>query len=167
MKLLDGWRRQVRSVVPRGFIRRDQQTGALLASDFPRFDEAEKTARRLKEAGYTVHTMDGVAHITPGEDLFFRWLRELPCPPVCPTDDTLFSYAMAQRLLREKAPMNRRHLSLLVELCKALDAGNFTYLNDFSQQLALCQRRHQPLPAAAGKLILCALYTLEGGTFPC
>ena len=76
MGALDAWRREVRALIPRGFLRRDAGEDAVLVSDYPRWEEAGAVTERLRAAGYAVAVREGLAHIEAVAKLASRILRE-------------------------------------------------------------------------------------------
>ena len=162
MNALTPWRREVRALIPRGFLRRDQGDG-LLISDYPRFAGADEITARLVRAGYRVELRDGLAHVDGGADRYVRLIRESACPQAPPREDTLALGALARRLARENVPPEEQPLAPLRLTLKYLDAGDLDGLyRALALAIALLQREKRPLPAAAGKWILCALAEREG-----
>lgn len=163
MKPLDGWRRELRTLIPRGFLRRDQSPEYLFVSDFPRFEGAEDTAGRLRNAGFTVRIAGGLAHLDAGREKYAALLRALPCPCVTTTDDNLFACSLARRLCEADTPIERQPLRRIGQWMKRLDAENRQVIPEIAAYAARCQREGRPLPSAAGKVIFCALAHAEGG----
>ena len=168
MKPLDIWRGEIRALCPRGFLRRDRDPAYLFISDFPRFDEAEGAAERLRSAGFSVWMADdGLAHIDAEEEKYAAFFRSLPLMPVSMTDDNLFAFALARRLNEAGTPIESQPLRRLGQWMKQLDAENRHVLSDIAAYAARCQRERLPLPSAAGKLIFCALSLAKGGNQRC
>lgn len=153
MNPLAPWRRELRGLIPKGFLRRDQGEG-LFVSDYPRFGEGE-TTKRLRSAGYAVDVADGLAHIDGTAEKYRALLSSLPPAHPEPTDDTLFLYALARRLERSKAPFSPEAIPVIRAALKYADAGDRTGLYAFlSPAAALAQRRKTPLPAETGRIAL-------------
>lgn len=167
MKPLDGWRGELRGLIPRGFLRRDQGIEAVFISDYPRLADERAVTRRLTDAGYRVQISGSLAHIDGTEEKYLSLLSALPCPSPPPRDDTLYHWSLAQRLLRAQTPLESQPLPLLGQWMKRLEAGDEGAIRDIAAYAARCQREGMPLPAAAGKLILCFLSDLQGGITPC
>ena len=167
MSVLDAWRREVRALIPRGFLRRAQGEG-LFVSDYPRFPGAEKGTESLLAAGFRVKMDGSIARIDVCEDKARAFLRGLPLTDVPPTDETLPIWALAQRLVRADGPVTDPSLDWLTGLLKRLDEGR---VNEAAAELAaraaVCQRRHAPLPGAAGRLLLLALSERKGDEKTC
>ena len=163
MNPLSVWRSELRQLIPCGFLRRDSKPDSLFVSDYPRWPGAENVTRSLMDAGFSVTPEERAAHIDGTCSRYALLLAELPLPSVQPTDETLYACALAQRLMRGNAPFLPCHLPILRALLKATDAGELPDLRRLSGQAAEAQRLHRPLPAAAGRLLLCALALREGG----
>ena len=75
---------------------------------------------------------------------------------------------VARRLIRAETPAEAQPLEGMPGLLKLLEQGR---LDDAARETAafaaLCQRRGDPLPSAAGKLLLLALQEREGENSPC
>lgn len=168
MRPLDPWRAELRALIPKGFLRRDQSPRFLFASDYPRFDGAEEITRALAAAGFSAAVRGRIAHLDAGGDKYASLLSRLPVPAVTPRDETLFAYSLARRLLQSGAPPDRQSLPLLGQWMKRLEAGQAGVYAEIAACAALCQREKRPLPAAAGAIILCALEEEErGGSVSC
>ena len=167
MKPLEPWRRELRGLIPRGFLRRDQSPSGVFASDYPGFPDADAVTARLQGAGYRVTIEKGVAHLDGTADKYAALAGALPSSAPVPTDGTLFSWSLARRLLDRGDPVTSSALPALGALAKRLDAGDERAIEDFSAWAARRQRCHQPVPAAAGRLIFCFLSHREGGNAPC
>ena len=168
MSALDAWRREVRALIPRGFLRRDAGEDAVLVSDYPRWEEAGAVTERLRAAGYAVEVREGLAHIDGSREKYLRLFSALPCPEGTPTDETLYAFSLARRLIAADVSLEEQPLFLLGQWMKRLDGGDQRVIPVIAAHAALCLRRKQPLPSAAGKLILCALFDSEqGGTPSC
>ena len=157
MKMLDAWRREVRSLVPRGFVRISRGEG-LFASDYPRFDGAQAVTRALRQAGYQVTQEGPLARIDGTKEKYTAFLRALPCACPIPSDDTLAAFSLARRLMEVPPPLEDQPLFWIGSWIKIVDAGHFAQAEEtLAAYTALCQRLHQPLPAAAGKILLLML----------
>lgn len=168
MSALDAWRREIRSLIPRGFLRRDAGDGAVFVSDYPRWEGAGETTERLTAAGYAVTVREGLAHIDGSREKYLRLLSALPCPDGAPTDETLYAFSLARRLTAAASPPEAQPLLLLGQWMKRLDGGDAGVIPEIAAYAARCRREKRPLPSAAGKLILCALFDHEqGGTPSC
>ena len=62
MSALDPWRQELRGMIPRGFLRRDQGDG-LFVSDYPRHGEEEAVSGFLQDQGFSVSIRDFLAYI--------------------------------------------------------------------------------------------------------
>ena len=166
MSVLDVWQQELRPLIPRGFLRRDQKGDSLFLSDFIRFPEAEKVAARIAEKGYTIQWPDGAgpARIDLTSQRYTAFLQSLPCPAPVPEDSTLYPWALAQRLIRANTPITMQNLPPACALIRLLHGGNAQALARLSALAAQGQRLRQPLPAAAGRLVLCMLAEGKGGS---
>ena len=167
MSALDAWRRELRRLIPRGFLRRDQGAG-LFASDYPRFSGAEGVTAALLGAGYRVTVEKGLARIDGNEAKYHVFFTNLSCPDVAPEDDTLYAVSLARRLIRAATQPEEEPLSGYPALLKALDEGKWQEAaDDAAAWAAVCQRQGRKPPSAAGKLILIALIERKGEKTPC
>lgn len=167
MSVLAPWRRELQALIPRGFLRRDQGEG-LFVSDFPRHGNAEAVAAALAASGYRVQIRDGIAYLDGTAQKYRDFFAALPCPSVSPREDTLAAFALARRLIRADVPLEEQPLKDMTAILKLLDAGEILRAaENLAVYAALRQRRHEPLPAAAGKLLFCALAEREGGSILC
>ncbi len=161
MNVLDGWRREIRALIPRGFLRRDQGNG-LFISDYPRFGGAEQIKKALENAGYRVDGASGPARIDAAEEKYCRLLLSAPPERPQPRDRTLNLYALAGRLSASSGALREDNLPQVRETLKLLDArdlaGLYRYL---SPAAAEAQRRHAPLPPGLGDWILYVLWDSE------
>ena len=158
MSALDLWRRELRLIIPRVFLRRDQGDG-LFVSDYPRQGESAAVSARLREMGFSVTVRGTTAYLDASADRYQALLNALPQTEPEPAEDALPLYALAQRLLRGGAPFTPEAVSAVRLSLKMLDAGDFSGLyRALSPLSAEAQRKRQPLPAALGRLILFSLY---------
>lgn len=161
------WREELRALIPRGFVRRDQEEG-LFISDYPRWGREETVSAALLAAGFTVCLSHSLARIDGQCAKYRALLLNLPPAEISPPrEENLYLHALALRLLRAQTPLERQPIPPLRLTLKYLDAGD---LGGLSQKLppllALLQRRGEPLPSAAGTLILNALAEREKGEVP-
>ena len=157
MSALDAWRRELRPLIPRGFIRRDQGEG-LFVSDYPRHGEEAAVSASLREHGFSVFLRDSLACVDASPEKYRALLDGLPdaAPPV--TEETLNLYALANRLIRGGADFSKDALPALRLTLKYLDTKDWKGLYQALSPLSsFAQRQHKPLPAALGRLILFSL----------
>ena len=168
MSPLDMWRREVRALLPRGFLRRAQEGDALFISDLPRhMENAEGVLAALAGVGFRAEEKNGLLYIDGTEEKY-RALAERfpPCPPPDFDGQNAYLYSLALRLLRHSVPPGEQPPALLRLTLKALDAGDESGLaRELPPLLAACQRKKKPLPTAAGQMILDYLSDKEGS--PC
>lgn len=166
MSGLAPWRRELRALIPRGFLRRDQG-GQLLVSDYPRFPGAEEITARIRRAGYAVLIRERLAYLDGTEEKYEALLRPLlPAPDPAPGEDMPLLESLARRLCRED--MSFRPCAALRIALKAWDAGDLSGLYAaLAPEIARLQREKLPLPAAAGVLILAALNEGKGESPSC
>ena len=165
MSALDAWRREIRALIPRGFLRRDQGNG-LLISDYPRWAGSESVTDRLRRAGYRVEIREGLACLDGTEEKYAA--LAVPCPQPPPPEDQLALWALARRLARDPVPIRDQPRQLLGMTLKYLDAGDFSGLyRALAPEIARLQRRGRPLPAMAGAWILTALAERKEGNPSC
>ena len=158
MSALDAWRAILRPLISRGFLRRDQEEKGLLISDFPR--HGANDAKRIREAGFSVEISDGMARIDGTEETYRALIASLPMPEACePGEQDLYLHSLAIRLAKADTPAGDQPLAPIRLVLKCLDVGDLESLKrKLPPMIALLQRQHRPLPSAAGKLILAALY---------
>ncbi len=157
MNALDPWRQVLRPLIPKGFLRRDQGDG-LFVSDYPRYADAESVSARIEKAGFRTAVTDGLARITPERSTCAALLEAAPfcLPPE--EDETLFLRSLARRIADGGAPLTPETERAVWTALRYLDAGDEKGLYRFlSPEAALAQRRHCPLPAGLGRLILQSL----------
>lgn len=157
MNPLDAWRGELRRLIPRGFVRRDQGD-ELLVSDYPRWDRAEEITAALVRAGFTVRPENELAYL----DGSLRKYRALTAALVLETprmtDENLFLYALGDRLLRYGGEVTEENLPLVRLTLKAVDGGDPNALARLlSPACAEAQRKHIGLPKAAGMMIMMVL----------
>lgn len=168
MSALEIWRRQIRPMIPRGFLRRDQGEG-LLISDFPRFEDGEQAANRLRQAGFSVDCHGGMARIDGTKEKYQALWDGLSIGPLSLTDEILPLYALGRRLEVRKVPLEYQPMDLIHLTLKYLDAGDEEgLLRLLPPRIALLQRRRLSLPSLAGALILNHLvHCMKGADAPC
>lgn len=166
MSGLAPWRREARALIPRGFLRRDQGD-QLLVSDYPRFPGAEEVTFRLRQAGFQVLIRDGLACLDGTTEKYASLLRSLPpASGAAPGQDLLPLWSLGKRLCREKTAC--QPCAVLRTILKAWDAGDLTGLyGTLAPVIAKMQREKQPLPAAAGVMLLAALDEEKGDPPSC
>ena len=74
---LNAWREELRRLIPRGFLRRDQGDG-LFVSDYPRHGEEAPVSDALRQAGYTVGLRGSLAHVDGGLEKYCALTEGLP-----------------------------------------------------------------------------------------
>lgn len=167
MNALDVWRREIRALAPEGFLRRDMGGDALFISDYPR-RSAQKDAvtERLREAGFVVLEENGLAHLDGNIEKYRSFMAQFPAPaPVTPTEENLRLYALARRLERAGTDGDEQPLPLIRLTFKYLDAEDPDgLLRLLPPLLAEAQRKHQPLPGFAGRLIFHYLQDKEASS---
>jgi len=167
MSPLDAWRHELRALIPRGFLRRDQGD-SLFVSDYPRHSSEAETTQALKQAGYTVRIKKQMASVDGSLQKYQALPASLPLEAPRMTDENLMLYALADRLLRYGGEVTEENLPLLRLTLKAIDGGDVSWL---AQRLppacAEAQRKHIGLPKAAGTLIFQALKEWERRDSPC
>ena len=167
MSPLDAWRRELRVLIPRGFLRRDQGD-SLFVSDYPRHISEAETTQALKQAGYSVRVENKLAAADGSLHKYRALAAALSLEVPRMTDENLALYALADRLLRYGGEVAEENLPLLRLTLKAIDGGD---LSGLAQRLppacAEAQRKHISLPQAAGMLIFQALCEWERSDSPC
>ncbi len=157
MNALDPWRQALRPLIPKGFLRRDQE-GGLFVSDYPRYGDACSISARIEAAGFRVTVTASLARITPKAETTAALLNAAPvcAPPV--TDENQFFSSLARRIAGTDAPLTPETESAVWTALKYLDAEDRTGLYRFlSPAAALAQRQHRPLPGGLGRIILAFL----------
>ena len=154
MSVLEPWRRALRPLIPKGFLRRDQVDG-LFVSDYPRYGDAESVSARIEKAGFRVKIADGLARITPESETLAALLDAAPIFQPTVTDENLFLHSLARRIAEGNAPQTPETEKTVWTALKYLDAGDMTGLYRFlSPAAATAQRMHCALPGGIGKMIL-------------
>ena len=149
---LDTWRQELRSLIPRGFLRRDQGN-CLFVSDYPRL--GNEAAHGLRDAGYIVEIHGGLAYIDGSPDKYCALAAALPDVRIRPDEAYFWLYSLAAHLQKSGADLTADNLPLVRLTLKKLDEGDLAGLQRLLPSAAAeCQRKHILLPKAAGQLIL-------------
>ena len=157
MTALDEWRLKARALIPRGFLRRDRGDG-LLISDYPRYPDGERVTAALMDAGFRVRVDGQMAILGLSPSRIDEQAGALTEHAPAPTDETLFLWALAQRIVRQGGPAAEADLPAIYLTLKLLDAGELSRLEKTLSPLsALAQRTRHSLPAAIGQMILAHL----------
>ncbi len=167
MSPLDAWRQELRALIPRGFLRRDQGEG-LLVSDYPRLGGAKETTVTLVRAGFTVRQENGLAYVDGSLQKYQALAASLTPEAPRMTDENLFLYALGGRLLRYGGEVTAENLPLIRLPLKAIDGDDLPGLARLlPPACAEAQRKRIGLPKAAGLLIFQALWDEERSDSPC
>ena len=167
MSPLSAWRRELRALIPQGFLRRDQGDG-LLVSDYPRRGGTEEITAALAAAGFTVRLENGLAYVDGSLQKYRALAATLTLEAPRMTDKNLFLYALGGRLLRYGGEVTEENLPLLRLTLKTMDGGDINaLLRLLSPACAEAQRKQISLPKAAGLLIFQALWEWERSDSPC
>ncbi|MBE5787424.1 MAG: hypothetical protein E7324_07790 [Clostridiales bacterium] len=158
MSLLTPWRHEIRALIPRGFLRRDQGDG-LFVSDFPRHCPEMEIENSLKQAGYAVEIRDGLAFIDGNLEKYRAMTAGISFGNVQPEDKNLYLFSLAWDVAKRDVPLERQPMDLLRLTLKCLDQGDEDALiRLLPPRLALLQRQGLPLPSDAGRMILFHLW---------
>ena len=163
MSALDSWRGEIRPLIPRGFLRRDQGSG-LLISDFPRFFPGQDVENALRARGFHVERMDQLARIDGSMEKYRQLANQLQYEALAPDQGEWPLYALGLRLEKRKVPLEAQPMEWIRFTMKCLDAhqeGEIMRL--LPPGIALLQRLHRPLPSLAGALILDDLFHRRKG----
>ena len=162
MSVLDAWREEIRRLIPRGFLRRDQGDG-LLVSDYPRHGEEAPVSNALREAGFTVEIRDGLAYVDGSLEKYRALAVSLRDTEMSLTEESFWLHSLALHLQRTGAEPCADNLYLIRLTLKALDADDLPGLERLlPPAVAEAQRKHIPPPKAAGQLILYAIENPKG-----
>ncbi len=162
MSALVAWREELRRLIPRGFLRRDQGDG-LFASDYPRHGEETPVSDALRRAGYTVDLRGSLAHVDGSVDKYRALAGSLRDAEPPPTEESFWLRSLALHLQRTGAEPCPENLYLIRLTLKALDAGDLPGLERLlPPAVAEAQQKHIPLPKAAGQLIIYAIENPKG-----
>ena len=168
MRLLDPWRRELRALIPRGFLRLCRGDGLFVSDVNRQCDAWQPAAQKMKEQDFEPEVAaDGLLRIGVNtEKLRALWdtLAE-ENKEIC-GDHPLRELAV--RLERHGAPLADQPREILYRIMKDLDGGAFETLDTWLRPcLSERQRKHLPLPSAGGKMILWALCHEEGENGGC
>ena len=120
--------------------------------------EIDAAGAALRAAGFCVTVQNQIARIDGTREKYAALLGTFHAAAPLPTDETLFLYALAQRLIRARTPIREQPVHLLGWTMKCLEMDAWEELHQrLPAQIALCQRERVPLPSAAGELIWNAL----------
>ena len=162
MSALDAWREAARARIPRGFLRRDRG-GGLFVSDYPRYPGGGNVTLALQRAGFRVRVDGPLAYLNLAPAQIEEKAAACPIESPAPTDEALFPWALANRLIRNGGPVAEDDMPFVCLTLKRLDAGDLNALaKALSPLSALRQRQRRPLPAAIGRLILADLCRNSG-----
>ncbi len=151
---LNAWREELRRLIPRGFLRRDQGDG-LFVSDYPRHGEEAPVSEALRRAGYTVEIRDGLAHVDAGLDQYRALADGLPEAEAPLSEECFWLCSLANHLQKTGAEITADNLPLLRLTLKKLDEGDLPGLQRLlPPAVAEAQRKHVSPPKAAGQLVL-------------
>lgn len=145
-----------------GLLRRDRTCAALFVSDFPaRGGDVAAAVARLRQRGFEARPTGKLLGIDLCPTRWAELIARIPVSPLSfppPTDETLALWSLARRLapvdtLPLVQPINPIRLTML-----CLDAKEFARLGaELPPLVAELLRLKQPLPQAAGLMILRAL----------
>ncbi|MBR6184649.1 MAG: hypothetical protein IKQ41_00125 [Clostridia bacterium] len=153
MSALDAWRRHARAAIPRGFLRRDRGDG-LFISDYPRYPDSGPVTDALRQAGFRVR-LDGQLAVLGLSPAGIEAQAASLCGEARPTDETLYLWALAGRLIRSGGAATQADMPHIHFTLKCLDAGELSRLEKvLSPASALGQRTRHPLPAVIGRLMM-------------
>lgn len=163
MRLLDPWRRELRALIPRGFLRLCRGNGLFVSDMNRQYDAWPEAAQRMKEQGFEPEVgSDGLLRIGVSEEKL-RALWEALAEETKETCGDHPLRELAVRLERHGAPLADQPREILYRIMKDLDGGEYLKLDAWLRPcLSERQRKHLPLPAAGGKMILWALNNEEG-----
>ena len=142
------------------FIRRSRNEDALLVTDALRVArDADELPERLEQSGDWQVRRDGdLLQLDPSPAL---WQKLILAAPLCNEyrpeayPDYPFLASCAIRLSQMNVPAEKQPLAPLRMTLKCLEAGEFKRLQEeLPQAVAVLQRKHSPLPGAAGLYIL-------------
>ncbi len=143
------------------FIRRSRDNGALFASDgMMKTGEPERLLERLEQSGDWTAVRDGrLLQIDPSPVL---WRRLMQTAPECNEKEPeayspAYPFLVSCALILASAPTSPevQPVSPLRMTLKHLEAGEYGLLQEeLPRTVAVLQRKHEPLPTAAGLYIL-------------
>ena len=149
------------------FIRRSRDPGFLFVTDaLGRAVEADQVLDRLSRDGsWRFRREEGLMHLDPGPELWQKIMASAPAAAHIPLDEGTaypFLQSCANRLVSETVPPERQPVRPLRLTLKCLEAGELSRLQDeLPMEIAVLQRKHEPLPTAAGLYILAYLKSLN------
>ena len=151
----------MRRLIPRGFLRRDQGDG-LFVSDYPRHGGGAPVSDALREAGFTVEIRDGLAYVDGALKKYLDLAGGLRDTEVPLTEECFWLRSLALHLQKTGADPCPDNLYLIRLTLKALDTGDLPGLERLlPPAVAEAQRKHIPLPKAAGRLILFTIVSIQ------
>lgn len=156
MTPLEPWRQALRSLIPRGFLQRDRAADGLFISDYPcHCADAAAVDAALQAAGFQVTAAGRLRRIDGTPETYRQLIAALPDVPLpVPTDENLYLWGLARRLLQGEGDPARQPIPPLRLTLKCLDgADTDALIRLLPPLLALYQRRGEPLPRSAGMLI--------------
>lgn len=156
MTPLEPWRQALRSLIPRGFLQRDRAADGLFISDYPcHCADAAAVDAALQAAGFQVTAAGRLRRIDGAPEAYRQLIAALPDVPLpAPTDENLYLWSLARRLLQGEGDPARQPIPPLRLTLKCLDgADTDALIRLLPPLLALHQRRGEPLPRSAGLLI--------------
>ena len=156
MTPLEPWRQALRSLIPRGFLQRDRAADGLIISDYPcHCADAAAVDAALQTAGFQVTAAGRLRRIDGAPEAYRQLIAALPDVPLpAPTDENLYLWSLARRLLQGEGDPARQPIPPLRLTLKCLDgADTDALIRLLPPLLALHQRRGEPLPRSAGMLI--------------
>lgn len=163
MSALDKWRREIRPLIPRGFLRRDQGSG-LFISDFPRLGLGQEEAQALRARGFRVEMASQLARIDGEMEKYRQLADQLKYEAFLPDEGDYPLYDLGKRLMKRMEPIKEQPMEWIRFTMKCLDArqdGEIMRL--LPPAIALLQRQHRPLPSLAGALIMDDLFHRRKG----
>ena len=158
MSLLDPWRRELRGLIPRGFLLLDRGDGLFVSDMCRQYNAWGAAAHAMAERGYEpALTEDDLLGIGVTADKL-RALWETLDTETNETHRCAPLRDLALRLDARKEPLEEQPRAILYRIMKDLDRKEFARLDAWLRPcLAERQRMHLPLPAAGGRMILWAL----------
>ncbi len=151
---LNAWREEMRRLIPRGFLRRDQGDG-LFVSDYPRHGEEAPVSEALRQAGYTVGLRGGLAHVDGSPEKYRALADGLPEGKAPLSEELFWLCSLAAHLQKTGAEITADNLPLLRLTLKKLDEGDLTGLQRLlPPAVAEAQRKRVSPPRAVGQMVL-------------
>ena len=167
MRLLDPWRRELRALIPRGFLRLCRGDGLFVSDVNRQCDAWQLAAQKMKEQGFEPEVNPGgLVRIGVNEEKLRALWEALGEYTEIRGEEPLRELAV--RLERHGAPLADQPREILYRIMKDLDGGEYAKLDAWLRPcLAERQRKHLSLPSAGGKMILWALCHEEGEDTGC